>query len=510
MFRLIESICNEVVFFRSEIVARVLLMSEGDDDVIGFLMVLVLIGDGADDFRFDFFFIFEVWVLENAPLTEQQHASGFALSHAVVERPFPSKLGSISKENNGLSVSTKPGTVEESGEIDGVLVNANQRKLLKLPMKPLTDGQTISSLCVSGSQRISLRPKNNLNTCTMGVCWVRCNEIFVYGVAHLHSGGVGTALYGERKTLTTMTSAELILDESARTKLKEKALDSDTNGQGKHSQDHEDPDDPYVRLKHDCVAIMAAFKIKEPYEHYGIVVNSHNYWRNIGYNVQLNLRKWDLKSLSALLECLLEGISVKFLEIRYASRGVELLDIYAFVLSHLRRLSSLLGNSLLSSRKKSKICNKRKKVSNNGDMYEYETLNEQSKGREVVIFEEELRYNIVRMSGKFGSKEIVSRNGQKENDNRVNGKEDVGSRRMRNGNKNAAKMGNGGGQKEAQGNKVSKTRMESRPNLNMGGGEGFDAEGDEDDCDTKEVTEEEDIGKQEVAPLVSNQVEATT
>ncbi|GJY13215.1 conserved oligomeric Golgi complex subunit 3 isoform X1 [Tanacetum coccineum] len=103
----------------------------------------------------------------NAPLTEQQHASIFALSHAVVERPFPSKLGSISKENNGLSVSTKPGTVEESGEIDRVLVNTNQRKLLKLPMKPLTDGQTISSLCVSGSQRISLRPKNNLNTCTM-------------------------------------------------------------------------------------------------------------------------------------------------------------------------------------------------------------------------------------------------------------------------------------------------------------------------------------------------------
>ncbi|GKD18510.1 hypothetical protein Tco_1207668 [Tanacetum coccineum] len=182
---------------------------------------------------------------------------------------------------------------------------------------------------------------------------------------------------------------------------------------------------------------------------------------------------------------------------------------------------------------------------NNGDMYDYETLNEQRKGkngnksfadtvepnitdaenklslipmsveegREVVIFEEELRtrrYNLVRMLGKFGSKEIVSRNGQKENDNRVNGKEDVGFRRMRNGNRNAAKMGNGGGQKEAQGNKVSKTRMEFRQNLNMGGGEGFDAEGDEDDCDTKEVTEEEDIGKQEVAPFVSNQVEATT
>ncbi|GJW05913.1 co-chaperone protein p23-1-like protein [Tanacetum coccineum] len=48
-------------------------------------------------------------------------------------------------------------------------------------------------------------------------------------------------------------------------------------------------------------------------------------------------------------------------------------------------------------------------------------------------------------------------------------------------------------------------------NLNMGGGEGFDAEGDEDDSDTKkEVKEEEAIGKQEVAPPVINQVEATT
>ncbi|GKA82637.1 hypothetical protein Tco_0789385 [Tanacetum coccineum] len=59
--------------------------------------------------------------------------------------------------------------------------------------------------------------------------------------------------------------AELILDESTHVKLKEKALNSDTNGQKKNSQDHGDLDDPYVRLKRDCVAIMAAFKFKEPY-----------------------------------------------------------------------------------------------------------------------------------------------------------------------------------------------------------------------------------------------------
>ncbi|KAL4572030.1 hypothetical protein LXL04_018798 [Taraxacum kok-saghyz] len=65
---------------------------------------------------------------QNAPLTEQQHAAIIALSHAVVDRPFPSKLSqeSISKENNGSSISTRHGTVEESGDIDGVLVNTNQ------------------------------------------------------------------------------------------------------------------------------------------------------------------------------------------------------------------------------------------------------------------------------------------------------------------------------------------------------------------------------------------------
>nr|GEW32049.1 carbon catabolite repressor protein 4 homolog 4 isoform X1 [Tanacetum cinerariifolium] len=132
--------------------------------------------------------------------------------------------------------------------------------------------------------------KNNLNTCTM-----RCNEIFGYGVAHVHSGGVDYGL-----------SSIILLDFGI--------------SQGKNSQDHGDPDDPYVRLKHDCVAIIAAFKIKEPYEHYVIVVNSHICWDP----------NW-----ADVLNCL----------------------IYAFVLSHLRRLSSPLGNSLLSSCKKSKICN---------------------------------------------------------------------------------------------------------------------------------------------------------
>ncbi|GJV74947.1 leucine-rich repeat-containing protein [Tanacetum coccineum] len=47
--------------------------------------------------------------------------------------------------------------------------------------------------------------------------------------------------------------------------------------------------------------------------------------------------------------------------------------------------------------------------------------------------------------------------------------------------------------------------------LNMGGGDGFIAEGEEDDSDTEEeAKEEEAIDKKELAPPVSNQVEATT
>nr|GEV24365.1 DNAse I-like superfamily protein [Tanacetum cinerariifolium] len=103
--------------------------------------------------------------------------------------------------------------------------------------------------------------------------------------------------------------AELILDESTHVKLKEKALDSNTNGQEKNSRDHRDPDDPYVRLKRDCVAIMAAFKFKEPYEHYVIVANSHIYcWGNRQMLHQGRLQD-NLKNLKRLFstyeECLI-------------------------------------------------------------------------------------------------------------------------------------------------------------------------------------------------------------
>ncbi|CAL5328750.1 unnamed protein product [Camellia sinensis] len=65
---------------------------------------------------------------QNAPLTEQQQAAIVALSHAFAERPYPVKLSQehVHGQDNGLSISTKHCTVEESGAIEAVLVNTNQ------------------------------------------------------------------------------------------------------------------------------------------------------------------------------------------------------------------------------------------------------------------------------------------------------------------------------------------------------------------------------------------------
>nr|GEW73277.1 carbon catabolite repressor protein 4 homolog 4 isoform X1 [Tanacetum cinerariifolium] len=104
--------------------------------------------------------------------------------------------------------------------------------------------------------------------------------------------------------------AEFILDESARAELKAKALDTNSKGQGNNSKDRGDPNDPYVRLKRDCVGIMAAFRFKEPYEHYVIVANTHIYWDPEWADVKLAQAKYLLsrvaqfkKMVSEKFEC---------------------------------------------------------------------------------------------------------------------------------------------------------------------------------------------------------------
>lgn len=42
--------------------------------------------------------------------------------------------------------------------------------------------------------------------------------------------------------------------------------------------DRGDPNDPRVRLKRDCVGIMAAFRLKNPSQHLIIIANTHIYW----------------------------------------------------------------------------------------------------------------------------------------------------------------------------------------------------------------------------------------
>lgn len=43
-------------------------------------------------------------------------------------------------------------------------------------------------------------------------------------------------------------------------------------------EDRGDPNDPRVRLKRDCVGILAAFKFKDPSHPVVIVANTHLYW----------------------------------------------------------------------------------------------------------------------------------------------------------------------------------------------------------------------------------------
>ena len=49
-------------------------------------------------------------------------------------------------------------------------------------------------------------------------------------------------------------------------------------GSKSNSKDRGDPNDPCVRLKRDCVGIMAAFKLKDRSHHIVIVANTHLYW----------------------------------------------------------------------------------------------------------------------------------------------------------------------------------------------------------------------------------------
>ncbi|TYG42224.1 hypothetical protein ES288_D12G239900v1 [Gossypium darwinii] len=59
-----------------------------------------------------------------------------------------------------------------------------------------------------------------------------------------------------------------------------------------------DPNDPRVRLKRDCVGIMAAFKLKHPFHHVVILANTHLYWDPEWADVKLVQAKYLLACLA--------------------------------------------------------------------------------------------------------------------------------------------------------------------------------------------------------------------
>ncbi|KAL4601917.1 hypothetical protein ACB092_10G016600 [Castanea dentata] len=66
----------------------------------------------------------------------------------------------------------------------------------------------------------------------------------------------------------------------------------------KAPKDRGDPNDPRVRLKHDCVGIMAAFKLKDLPDHVVIVANTHLYWDPKWADVKLDQAKYLLSRLA--------------------------------------------------------------------------------------------------------------------------------------------------------------------------------------------------------------------
>ncbi|XP_020236213.1 carbon catabolite repressor protein 4 homolog 4 isoform X1 [Cajanus cajan] len=70
------------------------------------------------------------------------------------------------------------------------------------------------------------------------------------------------------------------------------------NGSKSNTEDRGDPNDPHVRLKRDCVGIMAAFKLKGPSCHIVIVANTHLYWDPEWADVKLAQARYLLSRLA--------------------------------------------------------------------------------------------------------------------------------------------------------------------------------------------------------------------
>ncbi|CAA2959161.1 Hypothetical predicted protein [Olea europaea subsp. europaea] len=124
----------------------------------------------------------------------------------------------------------------------------------------------------------------------------------------------------QRLCFDTSISAELVIEEKidyndlvnsvqdGRTAFMDKDCDSlihETESELKDGldlqdtrNDRGDPNDPRVRLKRDCVGIMAAFRFKNPSSHHVIIANTHIYWDPEWADVKLAQAKYLLSRLA--------------------------------------------------------------------------------------------------------------------------------------------------------------------------------------------------------------------
>ncbi|XP_021768386.1 carbon catabolite repressor protein 4 homolog 4-like isoform X1 [Chenopodium quinoa] len=117
-----------------------------------------------------------------------------------------------------------------------------------------------------------------------------------------------------------LTSAELVLQENIEYNDLVKSIDGETNSRVMDSavsvaggnanaeetqgstekgaeKDRGDPNDPRVRLKRDCVGIMAAFRLENHSQHLIIIANTHLYWDPKWADVKLAQAKYLLSRL---------------------------------------------------------------------------------------------------------------------------------------------------------------------------------------------------------------------
>ncbi|KAL3844377.1 hypothetical protein ACJIZ3_001780 [Penstemon smallii] len=84
---------------------------------------------------------------------------------------------------------------------------------------------------------------------------------------------------------------------------KDLTVDKDESKAGSQlEEDHEDPNDPRVRLKRDCVGIMSAFRLKDPSSHHVIIANTHLYWDPEWADVKIAQAKYLLSRLAGFKE----------------------------------------------------------------------------------------------------------------------------------------------------------------------------------------------------------------